>query len=135
MKQTILCLLLTAAILLGGCAAANSVSSNSHTKIGNVAATPAESPDAQTESTAKYPNLPQFPFPPNATAAVEIDRTLLKNANGETTFGKVKEKLRNALRKNGYQNIGYYSVQSEKGGFVITTAVETVSRRQQTAAG
>lgn len=69
-------------------------------------------------------SMPEFPFPPNASASYDIDPAWLKNPNEPTTFGDVNAKLRNVLRSGGYQSLGYYSVASFNGGFVITTAVE-----------
>ncbi len=65
--------------------------------------------------------LPLFPFPPNASVDYPIDASLITNQSGETTFGFVDDRLKQALGVNGYEQVGYYAV---AGGFVMTTATE-----------
>lgn len=108
------CALILAAVLLNGCGGAmNSNVVNTNNKV-----TPTPTPIDKSEV------MPEFPFPPNASAEYEVDLAWLKNPNGTTTLADVNKKLRNALRTNGYLNLGYYSVQSNNGGFVITTSLE-----------
>jgi hypothetical protein len=75
--------------------------------------------------------LPPFPFPPNASVEYPIDASLITNRNGETTFGYVDDRLRQALEANGYESASYYAV---AGGFVITTAMEQFDSNGQPAA-
>lgn len=83
---------------------------------------PADSMPANNKSASTI--MPNFPFPPNASATYEIDSAWLRKADGQTTLGEVNLKLRKALRAGGYQTLGYYSVSSVNSGYVITTAVE-----------
>lgn len=123
MKHVIAYFLVLSTILLAGCpyASYNANQGNANTNT-NVAVSP--TPVANLTPAEKSYEMPEFPFPPNASASYDVEMDWLKNPNGETTLEDVNKKLRRALSENGYQKLGYYSVKSINGGFVITTSLE-----------
>ncbi len=94
-------------ILLTGCAGNPASNSNSNTSSTNVNAGPSE-------------QLPEFPWPPNASAFTSIPSEILVKQS-PAKLGDVDDRLRAALRQAGYENPGYYGI---PGGFVVVTPLE-----------
>lgn len=133
MKFVMTFVLMTAAVWLSGCPGASETNSNTN----STRPTPSPSNTNSTNANGQKTNLemPEFPFPPNASAEYEIEMAWLRNPNGGTTFDDVSKKLKAALRANGYQNLGYYAVPSDNGGFVITSSLEQFTADGKLLAG
>lgn len=65
--------------------------------------------------------LPEFPWPPHASAFMNIPSQYVANPHGATTLRDVSLRLESALRRSGYGQIGYYSIPR---GFALTTGLE-----------
>ena len=105
MKFFIVFLLL---ILLTGCAGSDvATNTNTNTTSTNVNAGPSE-------------QLPEFPWPPNASAFTSIPSEILVKQS-PAKLGDVDDRLRAALLQAGYENPGYYGI---PGGFVVVTPLE-----------
>lgn len=105
-------LLLLAALALAGCASMQSTS-------GNGADTPANT--NSTVHTSASASLPEFPWPPDASAVMTLPSALLATPGAEVKLGDVDARLGAALQKAGYEQRGYYHV---PGGFVVVTQME-----------
>jgi hypothetical protein len=66
-------------------------------------------------------SLPEFPWPPRASAFMNIPSQYLTNRNGATALKDVGLRLENVLRQCGYGQFGYYAI---PGGFALTTRLE-----------
>lgn len=65
--------------------------------------------------------LPEFPWPPRASAYTKIPSQYLLNTDRQTLLKNVAERLETAFRSGGYSQTGYYSV---PGGFALVSRLE-----------
>lgn len=66
-------------------------------------------------------HLPEFPWPPRASAYTKIPPQYLVRQQGQTLLKDVAAKLELAYRSGGYGQTGYYSV---PGGFALVSQLE-----------
>src|SRR6185437_16015155 len=65
--------------------------------------------------------LPEFPWPPRASAFMNIPSQYVTNSNGQTALKDIAARLENVLRQGGYEQFGYYSIPR---GYALTTRLE-----------
>lgn len=66
-------------------------------------------------------SLPEFPWPPRASAFTKIPTPYLTNQNGTSRLKDAAARLEGALKQSGYGQTGYYAV---PGGFALVTRLE-----------
>lgn len=72
-------------------------------------------------STPKTKGLPEFPWPPRASAFTKIPSPYLIGHNGTARLKDAAARLEDALKQGGYDQTGYYAV---PGGFALVTRLE-----------
>lgn len=103
--------------LLTGCGGAeNSNTSTTNTASNSNATNTTANTNAQTAA-----KLPEFPWPPDASAFTSIPSEKLVKQDGGAKLSDADASLRRALGKAGYETLGYYHV---PGGFVVVTQLE-----------
>ena len=65
--------------------------------------------------------LPEFPWPPRASAFTKIPTPYLISHNRTSRLGDAAARLEDALKQGGYGQTGYYAV---PGGFALVTRLE-----------
>jgi hypothetical protein len=65
--------------------------------------------------------LPEFPWPPKASAFLSIPPPFVKNTQGETSLRDVGNRLQAAFNSGGYAQTSYYRVPD---GFALTSRLE-----------
>ena len=65
--------------------------------------------------------LPEFPWPPRASAFMNIPSQFITNQSGTTALKDVGLRLEAVLRQGGYGQFGYYSIPR---GFALVTRLE-----------
>jgi hypothetical protein len=81
-------------------------------------------PMSNANTTAPGPTphrLPEFPWPPKASAYTKVPPQYLLRPLGETRFKDVADKLEFTFRSAGYGQTGYYAV---PGGFALVSRLE-----------
>lgn len=68
-------------------------------------------------------SLPDFPWPPRASAYTKLPPEYVLNPQGQTLLKDVAARLENAFRNAGYKQTGYYGV---KGGFALVSQLEQI---------
>jgi hypothetical protein len=96
-------------VLLTGCGGADNSNSTSNTTTNS------------NSSADKAAKLPEFPWPPDASAFATIPSERLVKEGTGAKLGDVDKRLQAALKKAGYEQIGYYHI---PGGFVVVTQLE-----------
>ena len=66
-------------------------------------------------------HLPEFPWPPKASAYTKVPQQYLLRPQGETVLKDVAARLEFALRSAGYSQTSYYAV---PGGFALVSQLE-----------
>jgi hypothetical protein len=80
------------------------------------------SPNVNSNQTPPPPkSLPEFPWPPRASAFTKIPSPYLIGHNGTARLKDAAARLEEALKQGGYDQIGYYAV---PGGFALVTRLE-----------
>ena len=114
------------AVLLTSCAGAEgdnttSATNTSTTNTSNPASNTNPANEASKTSNTSATSLPDFPWPPDASAFATIPSGLLVKPGAAAKLGDVDDRLRAALRQSGYEQVGYYHI---PGGYVLVTQLE-----------
>jgi hypothetical protein len=107
-------------VLLSGCAGADNTSSNT-TNTTDTANSPSNTNKTSNNSASTATKIPEFPWPPDASAITTIPSAMLVKPGEGIKLGNVDDRLQSALQKGGYEQPGYYHI---PGGFVVVTQLE-----------
>ncbi|MGB7922125.1 MAG: hypothetical protein WCF57_02650 [Pyrinomonadaceae bacterium] len=107
-RITIVSILICTALLLAGCGG-DQMGANT----GNANTT--------TTTSSTTSELPEFPWPPKASALTTIPNAYLIRGEGQGTLKSVGDRLKQAFSSAGYSQTGYYGV---PGGFALVSPLE-----------